>query len=190
MGTIVVSANVTLDGVGQDPTGEEGFPRGGWFTRLTEADRAAWTEVEHEEAVAAAALLLGRRSYEWFATRWAPRAGAWADRLRAMPKHVVATALADRPWPNTAVVTLAGVTALRSAVDGEIVVYGSRRLVRALLDRDLVDEVRLMLHPLLLGAGDRVFDRTPAARPMRLLDARTVGESLALLTYRRARTGT
>ncbi|MEV0720783.1 dihydrofolate reductase family protein [Asanoa sp. NPDC050611] len=182
MGKIIVSHNVTLDGVGQDPTGEEGFDRGGWANHLSDDDRAAWAKVEHEEAVAAAAMLLGGRSYDWFASRWVARTGEWADRLREMPKYVVSTTVTELPWPNTTVLSLDAVGALRQQVDGDIVVYGSRRLAHALFDLGLVDEVRLMVYPHVAGAGDRVLGAT--ATRLRLVDARTVGDNLAFLTYR------
>ena len=187
MGKIIVSENVTLDGVGQDPTGEEGFERGGWFARISDADRAAWAKVEQEEAMAAAAMLLGRRSHRWFADRWATRTGDWADRLHAMPKYVVSATMTDPGWAHTTI--LAGdaateVASLKATVDGDIVVYASRRLVHWLLAEDLVDELRLTVFPFLAGAGDRLLGPTPGAVPLTLADARPVGDQLALLTYR------
>ena len=100
MGRIVVSENVSLDGVVQDPTGEGGFERGGWFSQMGEKDRQAWAEVELKEALGAEALLLGRRSYEFFAARWPARTGTFADRLNSMPKYVVSSTLADPEWNN------------------------------------------------------------------------------------------
>jgi dihydrofolate reductase len=185
MGEIIVSANVTLDGVGQDPTGEEGFDRGGWFNQISDTDRAAWATVEQEEAMTAAAMLLGRRSHDWFAVRWADRTGDWADRLRAMPKYVVSTTPHDERWPHSTTVTVADIPALKDTVDGDIVVYASRRLVHTLFDRDLVDEVRLMVFPFVLGAGDRVFG--PTAIALRLVGSRPIGDGLTFLTYRTAR---
>lgn len=191
MGTIVVSQNVTLDGVGQDPTGEEGFDRGGWFTRITDPDRAAWAAIEQEEAMAAAAILLGRRSHHWFATRWANRTGDWADRLNAMPKYVVSATVRDvAAWPNSTVLTgdvVTEVANLKATVDGDVVVYASRQLVHTLLADDLVDEVRLTVFPFILGSGDRVFGPTAGALPLRMVGARPVGDQLALLTYRLSR---
>jgi dihydrofolate reductase len=187
MGKIIISENITLDGVVQDPTGEDGFDRGGWFDQIADADRAAWAKVEYEEALAASALLLGRRSYDWFATRWAARPGEWADRLRELPKYVVATTLEDLSWGNTTVLPGDAVTAIRAlkdTLDGDIVVYASRQLVHALIEHDLADEVRLMVYPTALGAGDRLFGETTGTKPMRLVDARTVGDSLAFLSYR------
>ncbi|MFI8973851.1 dihydrofolate reductase family protein [Nocardia asteroides] len=188
MGHIVVSANISLDGVVQDPTGEEGFARGGWFDAVDADTRAAWGALEHAEAWEASALLLGHRSYAWFAQRWAGRPGDWADRLRALPKYVVGTAVTDLGWGT--VTALPGdpgrpVAALRDRVDGMLVVYASRLLVRALLDHDLVDELRLITFPCVLGAGDRLFDSTARATTFRLADSGTVGAGLTRQTYRR-----
>ncbi|MFF8845303.1 dihydrofolate reductase family protein [Streptomyces sp. NPDC015127] len=186
MGKIVISENVSLDGVVQDPTGEEGFARGGWFGRLGDKDREAWAEVESDEALGAEALLLGRRSYEWFAARWPSRSGAWADRLNSLPKYVVSSTLEDPDWNNSTV--LAGevvneVSKLKQELDGDIVVYASGRLVRTLWEHDLADELRLMVHPVVLGAGERLFGETGGTKSMRLLSIRTLGDGLAYLTY-------
>jgi len=189
MGKIIISENITLDGVVQDPTGEGGFDRGGWFDQIADADRAAWAKVEYEEALAASALLLGRRSYDYFATRWADRPGEWADRLRELPKYVISTTLEDPQWSNTTVLPGDALTAtkeLKDSLDGEIVVYASRPLVHTLIEHDLADEVRLMIYPTALGGGDRLFGETTGAKSMHLVDARTVGDSLAFLTYRLA----
>jgi dihydrofolate reductase len=192
MGTLVVSENVTLDGVMQDPTGDDGFERGGWFNQMTEEDRHAWAEVERGEAVRAEALLIGRRSYEFLVERWPGRSGPWADRLNSMPKYVVSSTLAEPAWDNTTVVTgdvVDAVSALRRRAGGEIVVNASGRLARTLVEHDLVDEVRLMVHPFVLGDGERLFPPTAGAVAMRLVDTRTVGTGLVLLTYARARVG-
>jgi len=190
VGRIVVSENVTLDGVVQDPRGEEGRGRGDWFTWLGEQDRRAWAEVFLAEALDAAALLLGRRSYEYFAARFPFRGGPWADRLNAMPKYVVSAALADADaWSNSTVLkgdVVSEVSRLKQEVDGEIVVNASGRLVRALIEHDLVDELRLMTFPFMAGAGERLFGETSGVKPMRLAGARAVGAGLALLTYRPA----
>ena len=187
MGKIIISQNVTLDGVVQDPTGDEGFDRGGWFNEMSDTDRAAWAKVEYEEAVAASAMLLGRRSYEYFAGRWTDRPGDWADRLREMPKYVISSTLTDPRWPNTTVLggnPLPAVATLKDTIDGDIVVYASAQLVHPLIDTNLADELRLMIYPALLGAGGRVFGPTSGSKPLRLVDTRTVGDSLALLIYR------
>jgi dihydrofolate reductase len=186
MGRIVVSENVTLDGVVQDPTGEEGFRHGGWFAQIGDKDREAWAKVESDDALGAEALLVGRRSYEFLVARWPSRSGAWADRLNSMPKYVVSSTLADPAWTNSTVLTgdvVNEVSKLRQELDGEIVVVGSGQLVRTLMEHDLVDELRLMIYPVVLGAGERLFGETRDKRSMRLLDNRIVGDGLALVTY-------
>jgi dihydrofolate reductase len=174
----------------QDPTGEEGFARGGWFTQVGDVDREAWAELELQEALDAAALLLGRRSDEFFGSRWNTRDGEWADRLRALPKYVVSSTLEDPVWVNSTVLdgdVVSEVTKLKQEVDGPIVVYASRRLVHTLIDHDLADELRLTVYPVIVGSGERLFDDTSGSRRMRLIAARTVGESLAYLTYQTVR---
>jgi dihydrofolate reductase len=190
MGKIVVSENVSLDGVSQDPTGDEGFPFGGWFDPATAVDREAWAKVELEEALGAEALLLGGRTYEWFADRWISRTGEWADRLRSLPKYVVSSTLEDLQWVNSTIVTgdvVGEVSRLKHEVNGDIVVYGSGRLVKTLMRHDLVDELRLMTHPFVVGAGERLFGESREKKPLRLVDIRTVGDGFALLTYQLVR---
>jgi dihydrofolate reductase len=192
MGKIVVSENVSLDGVVQDPTGDEGFTFGGWFRRIGGKDREAWARVELDEALGTQALLLGRRSYEWFAARWASRTGTWADRLTSLPKYVVSATLENPAWNNSTVLTgdvVNEVSKLKQRMTGDIVVYASSQLVHTLIEYDLVDELRLMIYPFVLGAGERLFGETGDRKPMRLVDTRTVGESLAFLTYQPVRDG-
>jgi dihydrofolate reductase len=190
MGKIVISENVSLDGVIQ--AGEDGFERGSWFTRIGDKDREEWAKAEFEEALGAEALLLGRRTYAWFVARgWASRSGEWADRLRSLPKYVVSSSALEGPdWNNSTV--LAGdvvkeVSKLKQQVNGDIVVYGSGRLVRTLVEHDLVDELRLMTYPFVVGAGERLFGETSGVKPMRLVATRTVGDGLAFLTYQPVR---
>lgn len=186
MGKIVISENVALDGVVQDATGDEGFARGGWFGRIGARDRKEWAELEFAEAMAAEALLLGRRTCEWLAARWPSRTGEWADRLNGMPKYVVSSTMTEPAWSNSTVLggdVLQEVATLKQDVDGDIVVYGSFQLGRTLLEHDLVDELRLLVYPVVVGAGERLFGATGDTKPLRLVDARTVGDSLALLTY-------
>ncbi len=188
MGTLVVSENVTLDGVMQDPTGDDGFERGGWFGRVAEEDHRAWAEVQCGEALRAEALLLGRRSYEFLVERWPARTGPWADRLNSMPKYVVSSTLEDPAWADTTVLTgdvVDVVATLKRRLEGELVVNASGQLVPALFEHDLVDEVRLMVYPFVLGGGERLFRATRDALDLRLVDTRTVGTGLALLTYAR-----
>ena len=149
-----------------------------------------WAEVEFEEALGAEALLLGRRSDEWFAARWPSRSGEWADRLNSLPKYVVSSTLEDPAWTNATVLkgdVVDEVSKLKQELDGEIVVYASYQLVRTLIEHDLVDELRLMVFPVVLGAGERLFGETSDKKPMRLVDARTVGDGLAFLTYQPVR---
>jgi dihydrofolate reductase len=186
MGKIVISENVSLDGVVQDPTGEQGFRHGGWFGQVGDKDREEWAKVEFEEALGAEALLLGRRSDEYFGTRWTGRSGEWADRLNALPKYVVSSTLVNPEWSNSTVLTgdvVNEVSKLKQELAGEIVVYASRQLVHTLMEHDLVDELRLMVYPFVLGAGERLFGETTDKKSIRPLHARTVGDSLVYLTY-------
>ena len=186
MGRIVVSENVSLDGVVQDPTGEEGFRHGGWFGQVGDKDREEWAKVEFEEALRAEALLLGRRSDAYFGPRWTGRSGEWADRLNGLPKYVVSSTLVDPEWSNSTVLkgeVVNEVLKLKQELDGEIVVYASRQLVHTLMEHDLVDELRLMVYPVVLGAGERLFGETSDKKSIRPLNARTVGDSLVYLTY-------
>jgi dihydrofolate reductase len=190
MGKIVISENVSLDGVVQDPTGDEGFRHGGWFNRIGDKDREAWAKVGFDEALGAEAFLLGRRSYEFLAARWPSRSGEWADRLNSLPKYVVSSTLVDPAWNNSTVLkgeVVNAVSKLKQELDGEIVVAASGQLVRTLMEHDLVDELRLMVYPVVLGAGERLFGETSDKRPMRLLDTQTIGDGPAFLTYERVR---
>ncbi len=186
MGKIVISTNVSLDGVVQDPDGREGFRLGGWFRESAGQDFEQWTKVSLEEALRASALLLGRRSDEWFATRWLSRSGEWADRLNGLPKYVVSATLREPRWSNSTVLRgdVAGeVSKLKQELDGDIVVYASYQLGRMLIEHDLVDELRLTVFPVVLGAGERLFGPTSDRKPMRLVDTLTIGDGLARLTY-------
>jgi dihydrofolate reductase len=188
MGRIVMSGpqNVSLDGVVQDPDGKEGFELGGWFVQFGGADLAEWNKVALDEALHAQAWLLGRRSYEFFGLRWRPRTGELADRLNSMPKYVVSSTLEDPEWSNTTVLggdVVTEVTKLKQELEGEIVVPASYKLARTLLEHDLVDELRLVVFPVVLGDGERLFGETSKQKPMRLVDAKTIGDRLAFLTY-------
>jgi dihydrofolate reductase len=186
MGKIVISTNVSLDGVVQDPDGKEGFSRGGWFVQFGGKDLEAWAKVSLEEALGTEALLLGRRSDEWFAERWLSRSGEWADTLNGLPKYVVSSALEHPRWSNSTVLkgdVVGQVSKLKRELDGEIVVYASYRLGRTLIEHDLVDELRLVVFPVVLGAGERLFGETGEIKPMRLVDTKTIGDGLTLLSY-------
>jgi dihydrofolate reductase len=186
MGKIVISTNVSLDGVVQDPDGGEGFRLGGWFGQFGGKDLEEWAKVELEEALGAEALLLGRRSDEWFATRWASRTGEWPDRLNSLPKYVVSSTLQEPKWNNSTVLrgdVVSEVSKLKQELAGDIVVYASYQLGRTLIEHDLVDELRLFVYPVVLGAGEHLFGETSDKKPLRLVDTKTVGDGLVFLTY-------
>ena len=186
MGKIVISTNVSFDGIVQDPDGLEGFRLGGWFGQFGGKDLEEWAKVEYEEALGTEALLLGRRSEEWFAARWLPKSGEWADRLNGLPKYVVSSTLQEPKWSNVTVLrgdVVSEVSKLKQELDGEIVVYASYQLGRTLIEHDLVDELRLFVYPVVLGAGERLFGETSDQKPLRLVDTKTVGDGLVFLTY-------
>lgn len=184
MGRIVVTEFVSLDGVMEDPGGAEGYKHGGWTFAI---DRGADGDAfKLDEVRAAEALLLGRVTYERFAEAWPTREGEFAEKFNAMPKYVVSSTLGDPSWNNTTV--LAGEVAqaigrLREEFAGELLVNGSARLVQTLIEHDLVDELRLMVFPVLLGAGRRLFGETAEKKPMRMTSSRTVGDGVAIFTY-------
>ena len=186
MGKIIISENVTLDGVVQDPTGEEGFRHGGWFAQVGSNDRQGFYQAALDEVLRAEALLVGRRSYEFLAARWPSRTGELADRMNTIPKYVVSSTLEDPGWNNSTVVkgdAANEVSNLKERLNGEIVVPASLQLVRTLIEKDLVDELRLMVYPFVLGAGERLFGETRDKVPLRLVANRTVGDSLPYVTY-------
>jgi dihydrofolate reductase len=185
MAEIVVSENVSLDGVVEDPAGDEGFSRGGWVGRIAAREDVA--KLALDDALGAEAFLLGRRSYEWFAARWPSRTGALADRLNSLPKYVVSSTLKHPTWNNSTV--LAGdpvdeVSGLKQRVNGEIVVAASFRLLHTLLEHDLIDEMRLKVFPVVLGNGKRLFGETTEKKPMRLVESRMLSDGIAYLTYK------
>ena len=187
MGRIVVTEFISLDGVVEDPGGSENFKYGGWsfeFSRGDEGDK-----FKLDEALEADALLLGRVTYEGFAEAWPQRDGEFADKFNNMPKYVVSSTLSEPRWNNSTV--LEGdlgqaIGELRRKHDRDIVVHGSVQLVQELLDRDLVDELRLMVFPVVLGAGKRLFGETSDKKPLRLTDSKVVGDGVAILVYERA----
>jgi dihydrofolate reductase len=186
MGRIVLSENVSLDGVIEDPAGDEGFTRGGWVGPIK--DRPELNKLALDEALAAEALLLGRRTYEWLAARWPSRSGELADRLNSLPKYVVSSTLQAPDWNNSTVLTgdvVNEVSTLKKELTGEIVVPGSFQLLRTLIDHDLVDELRLKVFPVVLGAGARLFGETDDRKPLRLVATRTLGDGIAFLAYER-----
>src|SRR6516165_3859552 len=190
MGKIIISENVSLDGVVQDPTGEEGFRLGGWFGQFGGKDLEEWSKVALDDALRAEAWLLGRRSYEYFGVRWRPRSGELADRLNSIPKYVVSSILEEPDWNNSTILkgdVVTEVSKLKQRLDGEIVVPASYQLGRTLIEHDLADELRLVVFPVVLGTGERLFGEVSGIKPLRLIDARIIGDSLAFLTYRFAR---
>ena len=191
MGKIVISGpqNISLDGVVQDPTGEEGFRLGGWFVQFGGKDLEEWNKVALDEALRAEAWLLGRRSYEFFGARWRPRSGELADRLNSMPKYVVSATLEEPDWNNSTVIkgdVVTEVSKLKQELDGEIVVPASYQLGRTLIDHDLADELRLVVFPVVLGAGERFFGQTSDKKPLRLVGTQTVEGGVTFLAYQRA----
>jgi dihydrofolate reductase len=184
MGKIVVTEFISLDGVIEDPGGAEDFKYGGWsfeFSRGEDGDR-----FKLDEALDAEALLLGRKTYEGFAAAWPSREGEFADKFNNMPKYVVSSTLMDPDWNNSTVIEgnlVDEVSKLRHELDGDIVVHGSAQLVQALIDKGLVDELRLMVFPVVLGAGKRLFGETSEIQPLRLADSKTVGDGVQILTY-------
>jgi dihydrofolate reductase len=190
MGKIVISTNCSIDGVVQDPDGKEGFKLGGWFLRSGGDDLTEWSKILFKEAQGTEALLLGRRSDEWFATRWADRTDEWANSLNSLPKYIVSSTLEEARWANATVLkgdVVTEVGRLKRELSGDIVVYASYQLGRTLMEHDLVDELRLFVYPVVVGAGERLFGETSDQRPMRLVRAQTVGDGLTFLTYERAR---
>jgi dihydrofolate reductase len=184
MGKLVISENVSLDGVIEDPTGAEGLSVGGWFW---ETDRGEDGErFTLDKTLGTEALLLGRRSYEFFAATWPSRSGELANKLNSLPKYVASSTLEDPEWNNSTLLkgdVVDEVSKLKQELNGEIVVLGSSQLARTLIERDLVDELRLMIYPVVLGAGARLFGETSDKKPLRLVDTRTVGDGIAILTY-------
>jgi dihydrofolate reductase len=184
MGKIVVSDNVSLDGVIHDPAGDEGFRGGGWVGLIK--DRPQLNQLALDEALAAEALLLGRLSYAWFAGRWPSRSGALADRLNSLPKYVVSSTLEHPNWNNSRILggdVVNEVSKLKQGLNGEIQVAASFQLVHTLMEHDLVDELRLKIFPVVLGAGARFFGETSDKKAMRLVDTRTVEGDVVILTY-------
>ena len=188
MGKIIMSENVSLDGVIEDPAGDEGFRVGGWVGRI--ADRPGLAKATLDEALATEALLLGRRSYEWLAARWPSRTGALADRLNGVPKYVVSSTLEEPKWNNSTVLrgdVVTEVSKLKQELNGDIVVPGSFQLLHTLIEHDLVDELRLKVYPVVLGDGERLFGPTSDQKPMRLINAQTLDDGIAFLTYESVR---
>ena len=188
MGKIVVTEFMSLDGVVEDPGGAEDYKHGGWSFEISRGDEG--DKFKLDEALASDALLLGRTTYDGFAEAWPQRDGEFADKFNGMPKYVVSSTLRDPEWTNSTVIAgdlAQAVADIKAKHDGDIVVHGSAQLARALLAQDLVDELRLMVFPVVLGSGKRLFDHDAEKKPLRLTDSTMVGDGVAILVYQPAR---
>jgi dihydrofolate reductase len=204
MGTIVITEFVSLDGVVEDPGGIGDFKHAGWTFQierggeerrgLGQADPEqllhrvpiAVAEYKLRETLGTEALLLGRITYEEFAALWPPRDGEFADKFNSLPKYVVSSTLEDPDWSNSTVLggdVVEEVSSLKRALGGDIVVHGSIRLARTLIEHDLVDELRLMVYPIVLGSGERLFGELSDKKPLRLVDTRMIGDGVVLHSY-------
>jgi|SRR5215212_6610936 dihydrofolate reductase len=185
MGQIVVTEFVSLDGVMEAPGGGEGFRHDGWTFEIERGDDGNTFKLD--ETMSSAALLLGRRTYEGFAAAWPSREGEFAEKFNSMPKYVVSSTLDKPEWTNTTVLrSLDDAKQAKDEVDGDLVVHGSAQLVQGLLEQDLVDELRLMVFPVVLGEGKRLFGATSDKKRLQLADSKIVGDGVAILIYRRA----
>jgi dihydrofolate reductase len=186
MGDIVVTEFITIDGVAEDPGGSEGHPHGGWGF---ETVRGKGAQFKLDEIRDSDALLLGRRTYDGFAQAWPGQEGEFADKFNSIPKYVVSSTLKDPSWNNTTVLQgdlAEEVEKLRQGHDGDVGVHGSLQLAQALLDQGLADELRLMVFPVVLGSGKRLFAGDASHRPLELVESRNVGDGVVILTYRKA----
>jgi dihydrofolate reductase len=188
VGRIVVTEFVSLDGVMEDPGGAEGFKHGGWSFEIARGDEG--DKFKLDETLSSEALLLGRVTYEGFAKAWPTREGEFADKFNAMPKYVVSSTLEKPDWNNSTVLNgdaVNEVAKLKQELDGDIVVHGGARLAQTLLGHDLVDELRLMVYPVVLGTGKRLFGETSDKKPLKVVDSKVVGDGVTILTYEPAR---
>ena len=188
MGRIVVTEFVSLDGVMEAPGGGEDFEHAAWSFEFDRGDEG--NKFKLDETLASEALLLGRRTYEGFAAAWPSRDGEFADKFNGMPKYVVSTTMNQADWNNSTVLegdVVEAVSQLRGRHDGDVVVHGSAQLVQTLLEHDLVDELRLMVFPVALGSGKRLFGETSDKKALRLVESKIVGEGVAILVYQPAR---
>lgn len=187
MGRIVVTEFVSLDGVMEDPGGSEGTKHAGWSFEISRGEEG--DKFKLDETMGSDALLLGRKTYEGFAEAWPSRDGEFADKFNTMRKYVVSSTLQSPEWSNSTVLSgdlAEDVTRIRGEHDGDIVVHGSARLVQGLLENDLVDELRLMVFPVVLGSGKRLFGETSGKKRLQLTNSKTVGDGVAILIYGRA----
>jgi dihydrofolate reductase len=187
MGKIVVTEFVSLDGVMEAPGGGEDFKHGGWTFEIERGEEG--NKFKLDETMSAGAQLLGRKTYEGFAAAWPSREGEFADKFNSMPKYVVSSTLKDPEWDNTTVIDgdlAEEIPKLRDEVDGDILVAGSAQLVQGLIENGLVDELRLMVFPVVLGSGKRLFGETSDKQSLKLTDSKFVGDGVAILTYQPA----
>jgi dihydrofolate reductase len=187
MGRIVVTEFISLDGVIEAPGGGEGYKHDGWSFEIDRGDEG--NQFKLDETMNSAALLLGRRTYEGFAAAWPEREGEFADKFNTMPKYVVSSTLRDPEWTNSTVLSgdlVDEITKLKNEQDGDIVVHGSAQLVQFLIENDLVDELRLMVFPVVLGTGKRLFGETTDKKRLQLSSSTVVGEGVAIQIYERA----
>jgi dihydrofolate reductase len=187
VGKIVVTEFVSLDGVMEDPGGSENFKYGGWTFEISRGDEG--DKFKLDETMSTDALLLGRVTYEGFAEAWPSRDGEFADKFNSMPKYVISSTLDNPEWNNSTVLKgdlASEVAKLKERHEGDVVVHGSAQLAQALLAQDLVDELRLMVFPVVLGTGKRLFG-TSDKKPLKLVDSRTVGDGVSILTYEPAK---
>jgi dihydrofolate reductase len=186
MGRIVVTEFISIDGVIQDPGGGEGTKHGGWSFAIPRGEDG--DKFKFDETMDSEALLLGRKTYEGFAQAWPSVKDevGFADKFNTMPKYVVSSTLTDPEWTNSTVISIDEVATIKDQLGGELVVHGSGQLVQALLERDLVDELRLMVYPFVLGDGERLFGDTPDKLQLKLASTQTVGDGVVILTYTKA----
>jgi len=186
MGRIVVTEFVSLDGVMQAPGGGEEFKHAGWTFKISRGDEG--NKFKLDETLSSAALLLGRVTYQGFAAAWPSMKNEFADKFNSMPKYVVSSTLEKATWNNSTVLrgnVVEEVSKLKQKLNGDIVIHGSARLVQTLVEHDLVDELRLMVFPVILGTGKRLFGDTSDKKPLRLTTSKTVGDGVAILIYER-----
>jgi len=188
MGSIVVTEFISLDGVIEDPGGAEDYRHGGWTFEIERG--AEGDEFKLEELMEAEAQLLGRVTYEGFAAAWPKMEdeAGFAEKMNSMPKYVVSSTLERADWQNTTILSgdpARSVAALKEDVEGVILLAGSATLAKALIEAGLVDELRLMVFPVLLGEGKRLFPEGAAKHPLALIEAKTVGAGISLVRYER-----
>jgi dihydrofolate reductase len=182
VGRIVVTEFISLDGVIEDPGGSEDFTYGGWTLEISRGEEG--DKFKLDETMSADALLLGRKTYEGFAAAWPSREGEFADKFNSMPKYVLSSTLENPEWTNTTVLRKEDeIRKLKDEKDEEMVVHGSAQLVQSLLEHDLVDELRLMVFPVVLGRGKTLFGETNDKKPLELKDTKVVGDGVIIQIY-------